>query len=294
MRLMSRRKDRESDLSRHVAAAIGCSWREYWSFVDAASVDRDEALSRARILFDLAGDVQYAQPPGGWADHQLNPASMILAMIGDGYALLSVEWSDGMPLWSLPDFESAANALASGAIDVWCEEHGHPVAELRAPASREPPRQGITLQHQSAESVDIESNIDDLRVAERPEWPEFSAASKVVAAQLDEWSALYRSFIDDMAGEGADTTLRSLEQGRMTVAASLSWVRRSIPIFQHEGAKAEAIVGLALIAAIVRSVFLAGTAVDIDDYRRLHVLPLEVLDRSFDEYELIDWVASET
>jgi hypothetical protein len=281
----------EGDIARRVASGIASGWDAYWRRTAKPEDERSASLAHARGLFDLVGEVEFGEPVDGWEDPEVLPAAMVLSILGDGYALASVEWPEGLPYGSAPDFESASNALVASGINEWCARQGYPVDRKQQTMRSSPQdRPEVTLQHQADSSDEIVMDFVELRSREDPDWDDYESATQTVAERLNEWLFQYRALLSRMQDGQAYESLQALRRGRASIVAELAWVRRALPLYQHRGAQAEAITGIALIAALMRTIYLAGTASDPEDFQALHTMPLDFLESFVAKFELEEWI----
>jgi hypothetical protein len=257
-----------------------------------------EARQRARVSYDLAGELSQAEPSRGWQDDAIPAAEIVLGNLADGWALASVVWPDGIPDGSLPDLAKLAWYVRESGLADWCGRLGHPTT---GPQSQrrwrlERRRSGHRNVHLGSEPL-VDFRIH--REREQPDWSRFDEANRLVASQLGWWLSVYRLVMPYWEGDpgassdvDADEAAVELDLSWEKTTSALAWARSSIDVLQERGGQAEAIAGVGVVGRIARFIYLASTAADTADRSRLHLPPLDAVDREVAEFRLEEWMAT--
>jgi hypothetical protein len=274
----------ERELSVRVARQIAASWSAYWPFAAShAAIDRREAQRRACALFALAAEIMHEWPePEGWIDLRLNLAAVVLETFGDGYVLLSTGWPRGLAASALPEPFSMSDAIAAGAVDAWCREHGTELelGTLDAGVRTTPIATTGDAQFAALAERGLAADIDRLREREDPAWDDFAMVTLDAASRLRYWVGEYRRLCTELAGApSGDELARELAAYRRTYAAR-----------QAHGAEAEAQIAFGYMAHLVRVVYLIVHADRQTPRADLHLLSFERLDRNLHAVGLDTWL----
>jgi hypothetical protein len=275
---------RERELSVRVARQIAASWAEYWPFAASdGPIERREAQRRACALYALAAEIVHEWPePEGWIDLRLNLAAVVLETFGDGYVLLSADWPRGIPASALPEPFSMSDAIAAGAVDAWCREHGTELELGRLDAGLHTTPIATTGDDQFAALAErgLAADIDRLREREDPAWDDFEMVTLDAASRLRYWVGEYRRLCTDYADPPSSDAL----------ARELAAFRRTYATRQAHGAEAEAQIAFGYTAHLVRVVYLIVHAEPQTPRADLHLLSFERLERNLHAVGLDTWL----
>jgi hypothetical protein len=265
-----------------------------------ARADLAEARARARSLYDLAGELMEAEPPEGWGNDAISAAEIVLAQLGDGWALTSVAWPEGLPERSLPDLAKLAWYIEESGLAAWCDSLGHRPSRPTSPGR-------WRLERRRSGSRRVPLGVDPLldfqsdRDRERRDWPSFDEANRRVASVLDWWLDMYRLLVPYWEGDpgrpedvGSDDEVIDVDLSWEKIASTLSWAREFAEVLRERGGQAEAIAGVAVVGAIARVIYFSSTASDPHDRLRLHLPPFGAIDQFVAEFGLEEWTAAGT
>lgn len=272
--------EENESLARHIARAVESGWDDYWEF-ERRPTTSVEAASRARMLYELAGSVQY-DTPDDWSDPGIIDAALLmLVTYGDGYLLAFGDSPDEIANEALPDLTQSSWFFDRSGLRAWCDNQGGESA----------PEDTATTASDADDKSErplINSSLDKLRENERPEAEFRDMGYTVVATELHDWLSIYSTWLADIQSNAAETLPR-LREKRSSYAAQLAWVRVSLARYSSHGASAEGIAALSLIANILRSLLLGGMATDAPDLLRMPLAPMAEIHDIMHRFELSSW-----